>query len=161
MLEPVGMFLPIPREDVEYLAPQIAHFALDTLAIEVMGTFGWTSPQVLEVLEPRYTNGVVATAPVGGGPGSPGMLRFQEAYEQHFQRSLTSLTPAMGYDAALLLLEALRPGRLTPAEVWSSFRSLRDVEGATGVWSVIDDRLVRRFEVVRIQDRRLISVPAG
>ncbi|HET9948000.1 MAG TPA: ABC transporter substrate-binding protein [Longimicrobiales bacterium] len=161
MLEPVGMFVPIPREDVDFMAPQIAHFALDTLAIEVMGTFGWTSPQVLEAVEPRYLNGVVATAPVGAGPDSPGMQRFREAYEQHFQRSLTSLTPALGYDAALLLLEALRPGRLAPDEVLSSFRSLRDVEGATGIWSVIDDRVVRRFELVRIQNRNLVPVPAG
>lgn len=161
MLDPVAIFLPVPAEDVEYVAPQLAHFALDTLAIELMGTSGWTNPQILELVEPRYTTGVVATTPSGTGPGSPGRRRFEEAYEEHFQRTLVSPTPAIGYDAALLLLEALRPGRLEPAEVRIAFENLRDIEGATGIFSTIDDRLVRRTEVVRIDNRILIPVPVG
>ncbi len=158
MLEPVAIFLPIPPEDVEYVAPQLAHFALDTLAIEIMGTSGWTDTQVLQILEPRYLDGVVATATAGSGPDAQGLARFREAYEQHFQRTLVSPTPAIGSDAARLLLEALRPGRLAPEEMRFSFGQLRDVEGATGVFSVADDRIVRRTELVRIQGRRLIPV---
>jgi ABC-type branched-subunit amino acid transport system substrate-binding protein len=160
MLEPVAIFLPIPPEDVEYVAPQLAHFALDTLAIEIMGTTGWTDPQVLQILEPRYLDGVVATATVGtNGAGSPGLARFREAYEQHFQRTLVSPTPAIGYDAALLLLEALRPGRLRPEDIRLSFESLSEVEGATGIFSVANDRIVRRTELVRIDGRELVPVP--
>jgi len=158
MLEPVGIFLPIPPEDVEYLAPQIAHFALDTLAIELVGTSGWTDPGVLELLQPRYTDGVVATAPVGFTEGRPGFQRFRETYEEHFQRTLTSTIPAMGYDATLLLLEALRPGRISPRDVRESMAGLEPVEGATGTFSVVDDRVVRETRVVRIQNRALVPV---
>jgi ABC-type branched-subunit amino acid transport system substrate-binding protein len=158
MLEPVGIFLPIPPEDVEYLAPQIAHFALDTLAIELVGTSGWTDPGVLELLQPRYTDGVVATAPVGAAEGRPGLQRFREAYEQHFQRSLTSMVPAVGYDAALVLLEALRPGRIAPSDVRASLDALPPVEGATGTFTVVDGRVVRETRVVRIQNRQLVPV---
>jgi len=160
VLQPVAIFAPIPREDVEFLAPQIAHFALDTLGIELIGTSAWTDPGVLEEIDPLYVNGVVATSVVGGGTFSPGRERFRAAYEDHFQRTLVSSTPALGYDAALLLLEALRPGRIQPAQVLESFRNLRDVEGATGIFSVIDDRVVRRTEVVRIRNRRVEPVPA-
>ena len=158
MLEPVGIFMPIPPEDVEYLAPQLAHFALDTLAIELMGTSGWTDPQVLASLDPLYLDGVVATAPAGSEPGFAGLVRFQEAYEQHFQRTLVSATPAIGYDATLLLLEALRAGRSSPSEVRSAFEGLRDIEGATGIFSVSGDRVVRRTQLVRIERRRLVPV---
>lgn len=159
MLEPVGVFLPIPPEDVEYLAPQIAHFALDTLAIEIMGTSGWTDPQVLTSIETRYMDGVVATASVGSGSDSRGQRRFQAAYEAHFQRTLVSATPAIGYDASLLLLEALRPRLLSPNEVSMAFQELRDVEGATGIFSVIDGRVVRQTEVVEINNRSHQPVP--
>jgi ABC-type branched-subunit amino acid transport system substrate-binding protein len=159
LLEPVGLFLPIPPEDVEYLAPQIAHFALDTLGIELIGTSGWTDPRVLDLVQPRYTNGVVATAPVASTEGSPALQRFREAYEQHFQRSLVSTIPAVGYDAALLLLEALRPGRVAPPELRGSFSSLEGVEGATGTFAVVDGRVVRRTQVVRIQNRALTAIP--
>ncbi len=158
MLEPVGIFVPIPPEDVEFVATQIAHFALDTLAIEVTGTSGWTDRRVLDRLLPRYTDGVVATAPVGATAGSPGLQRFREAYEEHFQRSLVSTTPAVGYDAALLLLEALRPGRITPGEVRTAFGRLEEVEGATGTFTVVGERVVRRTQLVRIQNRSLVPV---
>jgi len=158
MLEPVGLFVPIPPEDVEFVAPQLAHFALDTLAIEVLGTSGWTDPQVLESLDRLYLDGVVATAPAGVGPDAPGALRFREAYETHFQRTLVSATPAIGYDATLLLLEALRAGRLSATDMRASFQDLQDIEGATGIFSVTDGRVVRRTELVRIDNRRLIPI---
>ena len=158
MLEPVGVFLPIPPEDIEYLAPQIAHFALDTLAIEVMGTSGWTDPQVLMSIQTRYTDGVVATAPDSSGPDSPGQRRFQAAYEAYFQRTLVSPTPAIGYDASLLLLEALSSRISGPIGVSTAFQELRDIEGATGIFSVIDGRIVRRTEVVEINNRSLRPV---
>ena len=161
MLEPVGLFMPIPAEDVEFIAPQFAHFGLDTLGIEVIGTSGWTGPQALEQVDPRLVTGVVATAPSGTGPGSAGHARFRQAYEAHFQKSLISTTPALGYDAALLLLEALRPGRLRPEDVRSSFQSIVDIEGATGIFSIVEDRVVRRTEVVRIDNGQLIPVPVG
>jgi hypothetical protein len=155
VLEPVALFMPIPPEDVEFLAPQVVHFGLDTLAIEILGTSGWTDPQSLSVVDTRLTDGVVATAPVEVEPME--RTPFRLAFEEHFQRTLVGSTPAAGYDAALLLLEALRPGRVLPEQVRASFESLSDVPGATGLYSVVDGRLVRRTEVVRIQDR--IPVP--
>jgi ABC-type branched-subunit amino acid transport system substrate-binding protein len=158
MLEPVGLFLPIPPEDVEYLAPQLAHFGLDTLAIELLGTSGWTDPRILGLLQPRYTDGVVATAPDGASAGFPGMARFREAYEQHFQRSLISSTPAIGYDATLVLLEGLRSGLTAPADVRAAIERIRNIQGATGTFSVVGSRVVRRTSVVRIENRRLVPV---
>jgi hypothetical protein len=161
MLEPVGLFMPIPAEDVPFVAPQFAHNGLDTLAIEVVGTSGWTDPQALEQIDRRLITGVVATAPLAAGPGSAGYQRFQLAYEEYFRRSLVSNAPAVGYDATLLLLEALRPGRIRPEDVRRALDGLVDVEGATGVFSIVEGRVVRRTQVVRIEVRELVPVPIG
>ncbi len=158
MLEPVALFLPIPSEDVEFVAPQVTHFGLDTLAIDILGTSAWTNPQVLEEVDTRHTTGVVATAAVGRELGSPGRLDFQDAYERHFQRSLVSPVPAIGYDAALLLLEALRQSPRTSAQVRRALEALRDIEGATGVFSVVDGRVIRRTEVVYIDNGILARI---
>jgi branched-chain amino acid transport system substrate-binding protein len=154
-LQPTAIFLPVPPEDIEFLAPQVIHFGLDTLAIEILGTSGWTDPQTLEVVDTRHTTGVVATAAISAGAGSAGDLRFRQAYEEYFQRSLVGSTASIGYDALLLLLEALRPGRVSPEQVQASFGSLEAIPGATGIFSVIDGRVVRRTEVVRIENRML------
>ena len=101
------------------------------------------------------------TAAVDAGAGSAGDLRFRDAYEEIFQRSLVGGTASLGYDAALVLLEALRPGRVAPDEVTRSMARLSGVEGATGVFSVVDGRVVRTTSVVRIQNRRLVPESAG
>jgi hypothetical protein len=104
-------------------------------------------------MEPRLTDGVVATASVASDEATAGRERFREAYETQFQRSLVGTAPAVGYDATLLLLEALRPGRVQPEQLEVSFEALSEIEGATGVFSIVDGRIVRRTELVRIQGR--------
>ena len=159
LLEPVAVFLPIPPEDVELVAPQVTFFGLDTLAIRTLGTSGWTDAQTLEVVDQRHTNGVVATAPMDVGPDSRGYTRFREAYESHFRRTLVSPVPALGYDAALLLLEATKNGARSPADVRAGIERIRGLEGATGTFSVVDGRVLRRTHIVQIEHGTLI--PAG
>lgn len=152
VLEPVALFMPIPPEDVELVAPQVIHFGLDTLAIELLGTSGWTDAQTLSQVDTRLTTGVVATAPVGSSPEAEGPRRFREAYEDHFQRSLVSQAPAVGYDATLLLLEALRAGHVEPGRLRAELERLDEIHGATGVFTFHEGRIVRKTEVVRIED---------
>ncbi|MDH3271500.1 MAG: ABC transporter substrate-binding protein [Gemmatimonadota bacterium] len=161
LLEPVALFMPLPPEDVEFVAPQVIHFGLDTLAIEILGTSGWTDPQALDAVDARLTTGVIATRAAGADPGAPGPTRFKEAYEEHFQRSLVSQAPAVGYDAALILLEALRQGRIDPEQLRAEVERLEAIEGATGIFSVRDGRIVRATEVVRIQDGVAQTIPRG
>lgn len=151
MLEPAALFMPVPPEDVEFLAPQVVHFGLDTLAIEVLGTSGWTDPQILPNIDTRLTDGVVATEPAGTDPSDEGPARFRRAYEEIFRRSLVSTAPAVGYDATLILLEALRRGRVEPDRLRSEMEELQEIHGATGIFSIEDGRIVRRTDVVRIE----------
>lgn len=152
VLEPAGLFMPLPPEDVEFLAPQVIHFGLDTLAIEILGTSGWGDRQTLAEVESRLTDGVVATAPAGTDPSSPGATRFRRLYEEAYQKSLVSLAPAIGYDATLILLEALRAGQVEPDRLRYELERLEDIEGATGIFSIVEGRVVRRTELIRIDD---------
>ena len=158
LLDPVALFLPLPFEDIELAAPQVTFYGLDTLGIDLLGTSGWTDARVLDIVDPRHTSGVVATAPLSSGPGTPGYIRFESAYERHFQRSLVNSIPALGYDAALLLLEGARANARSPAQVRRVIERVRDLEGATGIFSVIGGRVIRRTEVVRIEHRQLLPV---
>ena len=159
LLDPVALFVPIPPEDVEFVAPQLTHFGLDTLGIAVLGTSGWTDAQVLDVVDTRHTDGVVATAPVDAGPGAAGHARFRAAYEDHFKRTLVSPVPALGYDAVLLLLEAVRSGTTSQAALRSAIGRIRALEGATGIFSVVGEHVVRRTQLVRLDHG--IMIPIG
>ncbi|HCK89615.1 MAG TPA: hypothetical protein DHW54_00410, partial [Gemmatimonadetes bacterium] len=144
--------------DVEFVAPQVVHYGLDTLAIDILGTSGWTDSQVLEAVDLRHTTGVVATAYVGHAEDGNIFIQFREAYERHFQRSLISGVPALGYDTALLLIEGLKGGAQSPEEIRIAIEGLREIEGAAGVYSLVDGRILRLTEVVYIDEGILLPV---
>ena len=58
----------------------------------------------------------------------------------------------------MLLLEALRNRRLEPDEIRASFESLEGVLGATCVFSVVEGRIVRDTEVVRIDGQAAVPI---
>jgi ABC-type branched-subunit amino acid transport system substrate-binding protein len=154
-LRPDAVVLPLPPEEIETLAPQIAYFGIDTLDIRVLGTGGWTRSEVLSAVAPRHTNGVVAVTPVAAEDGSAALVR---AYESLYRRTLRSAVPAVGFDAASLVLQALRTGARSPQALGGALEQLDSFPGATGQLGVADGRVVRGHRVVCIQESRLLPI---
>ncbi|MFV2007048.1 MAG: ABC transporter substrate-binding protein, partial [Longimicrobiales bacterium] len=160
-LLPSVLVLPLPVQDVELLAPQVTFFGLDSLEIRVMGTAAWTRSETLENVDPRHLNGVIVASPRPAETRLAGLERFVEAYEDLNRYSLRSPVPALGYDAASLLLEAIRLGARTPTQLTERLSTINGFEGASGVLSVSDGRIVREHYLACIQDGALQTVPEG
>jgi branched-chain amino acid transport system substrate-binding protein len=161
-LKPEALVLPVPPEDVQAVAGQAAYFALDTLGVQLLGTGGWTGDQVMGSVGERSLEGVAVATPVRPGPDAPGYRRFVEAYERRFRRTLVDpAVPALGYDAALLVLRALEMGARDPDAVGRALEEIRELPGATGVLSVEAGRLVRAHEMVCIAGGRLLPLAKG
>lgn len=157
-LQPAALVLPIPAGDVELFAPQITYFGLDTLGIQVLGTADWVNPEALEAVEPRHTDGVVVATPRPPGRATEAHERFVRTYETLLQKTLRSPIPALGYDAAGLLLEAFRRGVRSPDGVREALEEIRAFQGATGTISILDGRIVRVHHLVRLRNREMIPV---
>ena len=159
-LEPDALILLLPPEGVERVAPQIAYWGVDDLEdLLIFGNESWTSERVLEAVPVRHTNGILSVSSRGAeGELGPAWHEFVEAYEEHFMRSLRSPVPAVGYDAARLLMEAAREGDGTPEGTLRAMERIRDFPGATGLISVVDGRIQRSYLPVRIENRRLMPV---
>ena len=157
-LNPRGLVLLLSAEDVELVAPQIAFYGVDEIPdLTIFGNQSWTSDGVLQSLQARSTEGVFAvTSWVGEGEFGPGWDTFVQAYEDHFRRSLRSPTPALGYDAARVLLRAARQGGGTPDGTLQALERIQGFPGATGFLSVVDGRIRRSFVAVRIENSRLV-----
>ena len=158
-LRPTALVLPLPARDVELMAPQVTFYGLDSLEIRVLGTAGWTDEQVLSRVATRHTNGVVAASPQPPDEESAGYRRFVDAYEAYHQRTLRSTVPALGHDAAALLLEGIRMGASTPTQLLANLETISGLSGATGVFSIQDGRVVREHFVVCLQDRLVQAMP--
>jgi hypothetical protein len=158
-LRPAALVLPLPPRDVELLAPQVTFYGLDSLEIRVLGTSGWTDEEILARVATRHTNGVVSASAQPPNGESEGYRRFVDAYEAYHQRTLPSAVPALGYDAAAILLEGIRMGANTRGQLLANLENISGLAGATGVYSIEDGRVVREHFVVCLQDRRVQVMP--
>ena len=160
-LLPDVLVLPLPARDVELFAPQVTFFGLDSLEIRILGTNGWSEEAMLSRVDTRHTNGVVTASPQPVEGELEGYLRFVEAYESYYQRTLPDLVPALGYDAAALLLEAIRRGASTPGDLLETLEAMPGFSGATGRLFVDDGRVVRDHFVGCLQDRQVLNLAEG
>ena len=157
-LAPDGLFLPLSPRDIELLAPQFTYYGLDTLGIQLLGTSGWATDEVVLQVDSRHTDGVIASTTRISQDDTEASLRFRRAYENLFQKSLRSEVPALGYDAAALFLEASRNGPRTPEELLAALEEISDFPGATGRLTIDGGLVTREPHLVRIQNQELIYI---
>ncbi|HUE77722.1 MAG TPA: hypothetical protein VMM83_07250, partial [Longimicrobiales bacterium] len=109
----------------------------------------------------RDLEGVIAASHLP--PGRAEALadpEFVRRYEEMFRRSLENQFPALGYDAANLVLQALPNRVLTPQAVARRVNLLAGIRGATATFSIRSDRVVRTPYLVVIRDGALELAPA-
>lgn len=157
---PQAVFVPAPERDVLQIAPQLTYYGLTGAGVRVLGGEGWTSDAVMRQVSARYLDGVIATTPLVRTSPEIGWQEFLGAYEQRYRRSLDSPFPALGHDAARLILEALDYRRLDPGVVSSRLAGLDGLRGATGVLGIEAGEVVRRPFLVRIERGELIPLPS-
>jgi hypothetical protein len=157
-LLPDGLFLPLTARDIQLLAPQFTYFGLDTLGIQLLGTSGWTEDEVVLEVDSRHTDGVIASTTRTSQGETEAFLRFRAGYETLFRKTLRDQVPAYGYDAAALLLEALRSNPRNSWELLQALDDIKDFPGATGRLSIEGGRIMREPRLVRIQDHELIYI---
>lgn len=144
-----SVFIPAAERDIRQLAPQLEYYGLG--GVEVLGLEAWVSDDVLHFLPGRVLEGVVAAMPLYRTSPSVAWDEFVGLYEGAYRRTLDNPYPALGYDAARLVLESLPSGRVTPEDVAGEVASIDDFRGATGVLSTRDGFISRKPFIVRIQ----------
>lgn len=151
-----ALFVTAPERDVPQIAPQISFYGLDAAGAQVVGDQAWSSAEVRRLVPDRDLEGLITASPFppdqADGLADP---EFVALFEATFRRSLTNQMPALGHDAAWMILEALPNRMLTPDATARRFELLTGIEGATGVFSVRSSELVRTPHLVVIRDGQL------
>lgn len=158
--QPFALFVSGPQQDVPKIAPQVAFYDLDSAGVQVFGDEAWAAANVRRVTPRRDLEGVIVASPFPPGSGD-GVAdgAFVDAYEARYRRSLDNPLPALGYDAANLVLQALPNRMLTPDALGRRFGFLAGIHGATGELSVRAGKVVRRPYLVVIHNGELESAP--
>ena len=155
-----ALFVDAPDRDVRQIAPQVAFYGLDSAGVQVLGDAAWASAEVRRMVPARDLEGVVAASHFppdrADAAADPAFIRL---YESTYRRSLANQLPALGYDAANLVLQALPNRMLTPGAVARRFGLLTGIHGATGILSVRADRVIRTPYLVQIRNGELVPAP--
>ena len=157
-LLPDGLFLPLTARDIQLLAPQFTYYGLDTLGIQLLGTTGWSEDEVVLEVDSRHTDGVIASTTRLSQDETEAFRRFRARYESLFQKTLRNQVPAYGYDAAALLLQALRNNPRNSQELLQALDEIRDFPGATGRITIDGGKILKEPHLVRIQNHELIYI---
>jgi branched-chain amino acid transport system substrate-binding protein len=152
-----AVFAPATERIIRQLAPQFEYYGLG--AAQILGSDGWTSDEVLRLVPARNLEGVIATTPLLRTSDAVAWDQFVGLYEAAHRRTLDTPYPALGYDAARLVLDAIaraRSGR--PADIARALAATTDFRGATGVLSLRGGGVTRRPFVVQVRSGRLSPV---
>jgi branched-chain amino acid transport system substrate-binding protein len=151
-----AVYVAATERDLRQIAPQIEYYGLGD--IRVLGNEAWASDEVLRGLPARQTEGVTVVTPLLPTSRDVAWGEFVGRYEAAHRRTLDNPYPALGYDAARLILDALEGVRPQPREVAQRLAATRDYRGATGIITVRDGALVRRPFLARIENSRLVPI---
>lgn len=159
--EPFALFAPAPPRLVRQIAPQIEFYGVDSAGVQVLGDEAWMAPEVRRVVGGRALEGVIAATPrdpaLGDAYADPG---FTRRYEERYRRTLDNPLPALGHDAALLLLASMPERRFTARAVARRVALTEGLLGVTGILSVYDGRVVRRPHIVQMRNGRPVLAPS-
>jgi ABC-type branched-subunit amino acid transport system substrate-binding protein len=154
---PRAIFVAAGERDIRQLAPQLAYYGLS--GVQILGSEGWASEEVLTRVDPGQIEGVVAAVPFLATSRSVAWDEFVGLYEAAQRRSLDTPYPALGWDAARLVLAAIGDDRPSRAEVARRLAEMDDFRGATGVLSLAEGSVTRRPFLVRVRAGRAEPIP--
>jgi ABC-type branched-subunit amino acid transport system substrate-binding protein len=129
--------------------------------VQIVGGETWIEPEVLRSLPAAALEGVVVATPLPIGSSDTGWADFVELYQTAYRRTLDNPYPALGYDAARLILREIARGRSDADDLADALNDLSDYRGATGVLSIENGRISRRPFLVRIRSGRPEPLPFG
>lgn len=97
---------------------------------KILATSAFAAPEVLGQVGPA-AEGVLLTQ-TAMPPDDPAVASFTQAFTAKYDHP-PSIWAAHGYDALMVLVEAMREGGTRPNDLWKGMRSVRNFQGASGV----------------------------
>jgi ABC-type branched-subunit amino acid transport system substrate-binding protein len=153
-----GIFMPsADAEEIVMLAPQVAFHRIKT---QLLGSLGWHNPKVLVDGKEYVTNALFSTSLQAVAAESKEWQEFKAAYKSRFGVEPDRVA-ALGYDAASLLLNAVRStgSNLSAQKISPALSAVKGYKGASGMISF--DPVLRintETAIMKIKDKQFIRV---
>ncbi len=125
-----AIFIPGTAEEAALIAPQLVFY---DIRVPLLGSNGWNAPELLRLADTSVEGGIFVDGFYLDSP-DPDVVDFVSRFRRRYQQP-PSLFAAQAYDAARLVIDALRRGATSSREVARALRQAEDLPalgGATG-----------------------------
>jgi branched-chain amino acid transport system substrate-binding protein len=152
-----GIFLPVEADDAVMLASQIVFHKIKT---QILGSIGWHSAKVIKDGKDYVSNVFFSSNLAPDSSADKEYMYFKDIYKQKYGQDADRIS-ALGYDAACLLIEALKQNQksFSCKELSKILISIKKFKGASGIISF--DNLLRtnnEVSIFKIADKKFIKV---
>jgi ABC-type branched-subunit amino acid transport system substrate-binding protein len=134
-----AIFIPSRSNDIGLIASQLA---FHDVKVPMLGTNGWNSPDFARTAD-RTVDGAVFVDGFFLDSHLPGVQEFVQRYQRRFQ-SQPSLFSMQGYDAARIVIEAVRKGATSGEAVQEYLSAQRDLPTLAGPAAFGSDGTLQR-----------------
>lgn len=151
---PDMIYIPGYYEDVGKIIKQARELGI---AVPILGADAWDSPKLVELSGPEAANNTYFTNFYSTEDKSPASNKFVEAYKKEYGQTPDSMA-AMGYDAAYLLVDAIKRAGSTDAnkirEALAATKNFPSVSGEMSLNATHD--AVRGVVIIELKDGKQV-----
>lgn len=150
-----ALFVPAPPGDIVMIAPQLAYHQMK---VQLLGHEAWADPKVLAHGEVYVEGAILATLSPGSGLAQAAQA-FEAAYKKRHSKT-PSKQAAQAYDAARILIEALRRNPATPDELRAELLATGFfTKGGTGNISYGKAGAQPKAQFKTIRNKKVVELP--
>nr|WP_245823753.1 ABC transporter substrate-binding protein [Sporomusa malonica] len=132
-LNPDVIYLPAYYEEVGKILKQAREMGITA---PFLGGDGWDDPKVVEIAGVAPLNNTFFSNHYSSQDTDPVVVKFIEAYKKEYNQEPSALA-ALGYDAGLLLIDALKRANSTdPAKIREALEQTKNLQLSTGTVTI-------------------------
>ncbi len=151
---PDMLYIPGYYEDVGKIIKQARELGI---VVPILGADAWDSPRLVELSGPQAANNTYFTNFYSTEDKNPVSNKFVEAYKKEYGQTPDSMA-AMGYDAAYLLVDAIKRANSTEAnkirEALAATKNFKSVSGDMNLNETHD--AVRGVVIIELKDGKQV-----
>ncbi|CUH95792.1 putative secreted protein [Propionispora sp. 2/2-37] len=148
------IFIPAYYEEVGKIVKQARELGI---TVPLLGTDGWDNAKITEIAGAAPLNNTFFSNHYSAEDKDPRVVKFVEAYKKEYNETPSAFS-ALGYDTALMLIDAIKRANSTePEKIREALEQTRDLQVVTGVLTLdANHNPIKSAVVVEMKDGKQI-----
>lgn len=152
---PDVIFIPGYYQEVGLIAKQARELGV---TVPLLGGDGWDSPKLVEIAGPAALNNGFFSNHYSPEDKDPKVVKFVEAYKKEYNGQAPDALAALGYDAALMLIDAIKRANSDDSiKIKDAIAQTKNLQGVSGVITLNDKHdPVKSAVVIEMKDGKQV-----